>query len=201
MDDQVLETGAVASDLVDNGLPEFVAIFGRPWSGAQFRRAVLHEIRHPVLARWRHGRVPARGNGGFNERVIRPAFVLPAIVSPLHGLERSGEALQAPVNVTTVRNTREPRHAGQRDVYLAGRSSNLVVNGFLVDARGQVVLVHDASERPPRIEIRHDNPCPDLVTILEHDADRFAILDQHPLDPGILANLATVLLQGTGNGI
>lgn len=58
--DQVLESRAVSFNLVDDGLAKLIAFFRCPRPVSEFRRAVLHKIRHPVLSGRRDGWVPRR---------------------------------------------------------------------------------------------------------------------------------------------
>ena len=124
---QVSEARAVAFNLVDDGFAKLVTLLRRPGAVGQFGRAVLHEIRHPVFPGRRDGRIPGRRYDGLDERIIGPAAVLPAVVGPFHGLQRSGKALAAAVDVAVVRHAGEFRHSGQRDVDLAGRAADLEV--------------------------------------------------------------------------
>ena len=126
--------------------------------------------------------------------------MLPAIVSSFHGFQGPGEALATAIDVTVVRYTCKCRHPGQCNIDLAGRAANLELAGFLVNTFGQVVLVYDAREGPPGIQVRHDNTRADFVAVLEHDTDSLAIFDQYLLYAGVGPKLATVLPHCTGKG-
>ena len=62
MQDQVFEAGCVFFDLVDHGLAELGDLLVGPVFAMNFWRHILHEHRHEVFARRRHGRVGQRGN-------------------------------------------------------------------------------------------------------------------------------------------
>ena len=87
MHNQVLEARTVASDFVDDRLPEQVSFFGRPWPVCKFRGTVLDEVRHPVLAWRRNGRIPGGRNHALYVGIVGEATTFPTVVRPLHGLQ------------------------------------------------------------------------------------------------------------------
>ena len=70
MQDQVLETGGVFFDLVDHGLAELLDLLVGPVLAVHLWWHVLHEHRHEVLARGRHGGVGERRNQHVDVRVL-----------------------------------------------------------------------------------------------------------------------------------
>jgi hypothetical protein len=58
-----------------------------------------------------------------------------------------------------------------------------------------------AQESALRVQVRHDDARADLVAVLEHHADRLAVLDQHLLYPGVGSKFAAVFLEGSRKGV
>ena len=201
VDDEVLEAGAVALDLIYHGLAEPLPLFRRPRAIGQLRGAVLHEIRHPVLAGRRHGRVPGGGDDGLDERILRPSPPLPAIVGPLQGFERAVERLPAAIEVGVVRHAGELRQAGKRDVHLAGRAANLEVAGLSMQALRQVAFLHDAREGALRIQVGNHHPRSNFIAVFQHDAGRPAVFHQHLAHRGVGFDGAAMLGHSASEGV
>ena len=97
--------------------------------------------------------------------------------------------------------TGEFRHPRQGDIDLAGRTANLEVDGFLIDAIGQVVPVHDAGKGTPCIQVRNDDAGLDFVPVLEDYTNGLAVLHEHLVHTRSGSNLSTVFLESIPDSV
>src|SRR5690606_2940566 len=197
--DQVLEVGAVVSDLVDYRLRERFTLFVGPVAALDLVWAVLDEAAHEVLSRRCHRRVGDGRDDHVDVRVLGPGAFLPVVVGAFHAFNGIDEMHVAVEQRVVLRQGGEGGHAVQGNVQLPGRATDLEVPDAPVELGWQVFFVHALQERALHVHPGYHDLRINLFAVRQCNPFDGTITNDDLPDPGIGPQFASVRLEGAGD--